>query len=190
MQCAAVAESAVGDRDGADPGLDARSPRTAQKDVPVAADRVWAVRVAVRVTPWPVLTGHGKFLLESRVERFQVVRSRWASRRRHRRRCGYGNPTGGSAGCSRRSAPSIRRRRGRSCSTRAAPGVRHRSGGVRSSTACGRHARRVTQSASGSQNGPASRHTTRHPARASRWVSTLPPAPAPTTTRSTSSPSA
>ena len=45
----------------------------------------------------------------------------------------------------------------------------------------------LTQSVSGSQNGPASRQTTLHPARASRWVRTLPPAPAPTTTRSTSS---
>ena len=45
----------------------------------------------------------------------------------------------------------------------------------------------LTQSVSGSQNGPASSATTRHPARANRWVSTPPPAPQPTTTASTSS---
>ena len=45
----------------------------------------------------------------------------------------------------------------------------------------------LTQSRSGIPKGPASKTTTRHPWRAKRWASTLPPAPQPTTTRSTSS---
>ena len=103
------------------------------------------------------------------------------------RGCRCGSPTGGTAACSRRSAPSSRRRRGRSCCCPAAPG---RSppiwrGSVQYSPCEPRSS--LTQSRSGSQNGPASRQTTRQPARASRWVSTPPPAPAPTTTRSTSS---
>ena len=48
----------------------------------------------------------------------------------------------------------------------------------------------LTQSASGSQNGPVSRATTDQPPRASRWASTPPPAPQPTIATSTSSLSA
>ena len=60
----AVPEPAVGDRDRPDPGRDAGGGRAAEEDLPVAGHRVRVVRVAVRVTPGPVLPGDGQFGLE------------------------------------------------------------------------------------------------------------------------------
>ena len=104
-----------------------------------------------------------------------VVRGCWRSRR------------DGSAGRIRRSGPSIRPRRDPSCWRRGEPG-RHpeMTRGSVQYRWCD-PASSLTQSRSGSQNGPASKATTFHPRRASRWVRTPPPAPQPTTTRSTSS---
>ncbi len=72
-----VAEAAVGDRDRADPGLDAGRLRAAQEDVAVATDRVGVVRVRVRVAPRPVLAGDRQLLLDRLVERLQLAVGQW-----------------------------------------------------------------------------------------------------------------
>ena len=68
----AVPEPAVRDRDRADLGGDAELVRATQEDLPVPADRMRPVRVAVRVSPWPVLAGHRQFLLDLLVVRTQL----------------------------------------------------------------------------------------------------------------------
>ena len=68
----AVPEPAVGDRDRADPGRDAGGGRAAEEDLAVAGHRVRVVRVAVRVTPGPVLPGDRQFGLELLVVRLEV----------------------------------------------------------------------------------------------------------------------
>ena len=138
--------------------------RAAQEDLAVAADRVRAVRVAVRVAPRPVLAGDRQLVLD-------VARSRAAGRRSAigqsaptpSWRRGVGSRSGGTAACSRRSAPSTRRRRGRSCWSRAAPGRRRRSPAARSSTGGASRPRRSPSPRPGPRTGPASRATTFQP---------------------------
>src|SRR6202012_1723705 len=67
-----VAEPPVGDGDRADPGRDTGRACAAQEDLTVTADRVRAVRVAVRVAPRPGVAGHRQFLLELLVVRPQL----------------------------------------------------------------------------------------------------------------------
>ena len=67
-----VAEAAVGDRDRPDLRRDAGLAGAAQEYLAVAADRVRAVRVAVRVAPRPVLAGDRQLGLEVLVVGLEV----------------------------------------------------------------------------------------------------------------------
>ena len=70
----------------------------AQEDLPVAADRVRAVRVAVRVAPRPLLAGDGQFVLDRRRSTAAGRRSRSASPHRRRRGCGCRKSLGWNRG--------------------------------------------------------------------------------------------
>ena len=181
MQCGAVPEAAVRDRDRADLGRDARAAGAAQEHLAVAADRMRAVRVGVRVAPRPVLAGDRQLGLDVVVVRPQVVVARSASRRRRRPGVSGAEVAGVEAG---RVAGVVHHR-----AADAAAGVvraeRHRvvaadRRAARSSRGGASPPRRSPSRVSGSQNGPASRATTRQPARASRCSSVEPPAPQPT----------
>ena len=68
-----IPEAPVGDRDRSDFRGDAQPVRAAQEYLPVAAYRVRAVRVAVRIAPGPVLAGDGQFAFDVVVVGPQVV---------------------------------------------------------------------------------------------------------------------
>ena len=186
MQCGRLPNAAVRDRDRPDAHLDpAAAARPATRPRPRRAIGCGAcgyVCGSPHGQSWPA-TGSSR---SSALERSRAgPGTRSASRRRRRRASASRSRTGGSAARSRRSASSSRRRRRRSCSCPSRPGRCRRSCACPSSRARPRPSRRETQSRSGSQNGPFSRITIRQPARASRCASVTPPAPAPTTTRST-----
>jgi len=63
----AVAEGPVRDRNRPDAHLDLTGARALPDPFGRPADRVRAVRIAVRIAPRPVLTGHGKLLLQALV---------------------------------------------------------------------------------------------------------------------------
>jgi hypothetical protein len=67
-----VPEAPVGDGHWSDPDVDAEPLGAADEDEPVAADRVRRLRVAVRVSPGPVLAGHRKLLLDELVVATEV----------------------------------------------------------------------------------------------------------------------
>ena len=150
----AVAEYAVGDRHRPDAHLDAGLARAGAGAIGAAGHRVRRVRVAVWVAPRPVLAGDRQLGLDALVvgpelavgDRPVGADPVAAARRR--------SPTGESAACSRRSGPSIRRRRGRSCSCRARRGPRRRSGGWPSSRACRCPPRRTPSRCPGPRTGP------------------------------------
>ena len=128
--------------------------------VGAAGDRVGGVRVAVRVPPRPVLPGDRQLALDALVVRLEVPVGDRPVGADPVAACASRSPTGESAGCSRRSGPSSRRRRARSCSCPARRGPRRRSCVSPSSRCLWLPASSETQSRSGSQNGPDSRITT------------------------------
>ena len=72
MQCGRFPKRPFGMATGTDPRLDARGLRAAQEHLAVASDRVGVVRIRMRVTPRPRLTCDGQFVLDRRVERFEI----------------------------------------------------------------------------------------------------------------------
>ena len=120
----AIPEPSVGDGDRPHLGGDPGRACPAQEDLAVAADRVRALRVGVRVAPGPLLARDRQFLLDRFVVGPQVGVARPASPPRRRRWSRWRNRWGETGACSRRSGPSTRRLRGRSCSSPSGPGRR------------------------------------------------------------------
>ncbi len=67
-----VAERAVGYPDGADPHFYPQALGAIPCALRARADRMWAVRVAVRISPGPELSGDWQFTFESFVVRLQI----------------------------------------------------------------------------------------------------------------------
>ena len=69
----AVAEAPVGDGHRTDAGLDAERMGAAHEDLPVAAQGLGRIGIAVRVAPRPGLAGHGELLFDGLVVRLEVL---------------------------------------------------------------------------------------------------------------------
>ena len=122
MQCGRLPKTPLGIADRPDAHLDPRRAGAGAGAVGAAGDRVRGVRVAVRVTPRPVLAGDRQLGLDALVVRLELLVGDRPVGADPVARCGSRSRRGESAARSRRSGPSSRRRRARSCSCPARPG--------------------------------------------------------------------
>ena len=122
----AVPEAAVGDPDWADAHLDPQAPGALPRLQRAGADGVRAVRIVVGVAPGPPFAGDGQLALQALVVGLEILVGDRPVGGHAVAACRPRSPRGESAGCTRRSGSSSRRRRGRSCSCRAPRGPRRR----------------------------------------------------------------